>query len=368
VTAEATDDKIVLGGELRIGDAAAVWDKLRAIRPAEKARSLEIDLTNVAFIDGAIMSLLVDLRARLAECGIRAEIVGASERVKPLVHLYRGDEPPPSKRVVRPRRDNFVERIGRLTERAGLSLGHAVAFLGDMTAAVAGVAKKPRAFGWRSIGFLTERAGMDGIPIVLLLNFLVGFVMAYQSSRQLQLYGANIYVADVVGISVTRELAPLMTAIIMSGRSAASFAAELGTMSVSQEIDALRTMGFSPIPYLTLPRVLALAVAAPVLTLLGDVVGVVGGMVVAGTSLDVSPWGYVAELRSAVFAGDVWTGLVKSVAFATAIAFIGCQQGLATRGSAEGVGRSTTTTVVLSLFAIVVIDTLFTVLFRALGQ
>jgi phospholipid/cholesterol/gamma-HCH transport system permease protein len=212
------------------------------------------------------------------------------------------------------------------------------------------------------------RAGAEGVPIVLLLNFLVGFVMGFQSARQLQLYGANIYVADVVGISVTRELAPLMTAIIMSGRSGASFAAELGSMRVSEEIDALKTMGFAPAPYLILPRVVALALVAPVLTLLGDVVAMAGGAVVAVATLDVSARGYLAELRSAVGSSDIWTGLVKSFAFGIAIAFIGCQQGFATRGAAEGVGRSTTTTVVSCLFSIVLIDTVFTVFFQTLGK
>ncbi len=201
-----------------------------------------------------------------------------------------------------------------------------------------------------------------------MLNFLVGFVMAFQSARQLKLYGANVYVADVVGISVTRELAPLMTAIIMSGRSGAAFAAELGSMRVSEEIDALRTMGFAPAPYLILPRMVALAMVAPVLTLLADVVGVTGGMAVGVSSLDVSARGYLAELRTAVVASDVWTGLVKSVAFGTAIGFIGCEQGFSTRGAAEGVGRSTTTTVVACLFTIVIVDTVFTMLFRTFGK
>ncbi|HEU4726719.1 MAG TPA: ABC transporter permease, partial [Kofleriaceae bacterium] len=191
--------------------------------------------------------------------------------------------------------------------------------------------------------------------------------MAFQSANQLKLYGANVYVADVVGIAVTRELAPLMTAIIICGRSGAAFAAEIGTMRVSEEIDALRTMGFAPVPYLVVPRVLALAIAAPILALLGDLAAIVGGLVVAVTSMELTPRGYLNELRTAVVASDVWTGLVKSVVFGAAIAVIGCQQGLATRGAAAGVGRGTTATVVYCLFTLVVIDTLFTMLFRAVG-
>jgi phospholipid/cholesterol/gamma-HCH transport system permease protein len=232
---------------------------------------------------------------------------------------------------------------------------------------VSTVLRRPSAAGWQTLPSLVERAGADGIPIVVLLNFLVGFVMAFQSARQLELYGANLYVADVVGLSVTRELAPLMTGIIISGRSGAAYAAELGAMKVSEEIDALRTMGFGPTAYLILPRVVALALIAPILTLLGDVVGVLGGVVVGSSTLGVSPRGYLAELRTVMVPADVIGGLFKSVAFGVAIALIGCRQGFATTGGAAGVGRRTTSTVVLCLFTIVIADTLFTLVFRALG-
>jgi phospholipid/cholesterol/gamma-HCH transport system permease protein len=166
---------------------------------------------------------------------------------------------------------------------------------------------------------------------------------------------------------VTRELAPLMTAIIVSGRSGASFAAEIGTMRVGEEIDALRTLGLAPVRFLVLPRVVALALVTPALTMLGDVVGVLGGAAVGASSLGITPAAYLSELRTAVFPWDVITGLIKSFAFGIAIALIGCQQGFATRGGAAGVGDRTTATVVICLFMIVIIDTLFTVLFRVFG-
>lgn len=361
-----TDAGLKVVGELRMVDATPVWRTLRRLAGARTSGSFDIDLTDAAIVDGAIMSLLVELCATLSARNVRAEIVGASERLKPIVHLYRGDEPPLLR--ARTARTTAITRVGAATERFLEGLRRLLTFLGETTAAVRGFFGGPAPVNWRSIPTLMARAGADGVPIVLLLNFLVGFVMGFQSARQLKLYGANIYVADVVGISVTRELAPLMTAIIMSGRSGASFAAELGSMRVSEEIDALKTMGFAPAPYLILPRVAALALVAPVLTLLGDVVGVAGGAAVAVSSLEVSARGYLAELRTALVPSDIWTGLVKSVAFGIAIAFIGCQQGFATRGAAEGVGRSTTTTVVSCLFAIVIIDTIFTVFFQTLGK
>jgi phospholipid/cholesterol/gamma-HCH transport system permease protein len=357
---------LALSGELRMPDASRIWQEMRSIADKAKGPTLDIDLGGVEVLDGAVLSLLIELRDELAERGIRSEIVRASDRVQPLVHLYRADEPP---HVAVPHaREDLVSRLGRVVRRAVASLKKTVAFLGDIVGAAFGAVRHPRSVDWRSVPALVERAGPDGVLIVLLLNFLVGFVMAFQSARQLQNYGANIFVADVVGISVTRELAPLMTAIIMSGRSGAAFAAELGTMRVSEEIDALRTMGFAPAPFLILPRMVALALVAPVLTLLGDVVGVTGGAVVAASSLDVSPWGYLNELRTAIFPNDIWSGLVKSLAFGLVIAFIGCQQGFATRGAAAGVGRGTTATVVICLFTIVIVDTIFTVLFRMFGE
>jgi phospholipid/cholesterol/gamma-HCH transport system permease protein len=286
---------------------------------------MDLDVSGAEVIDGAIMPLLVETRASLASRGIACELVGASARLQPIAHLYGADRPS----ALRP-------QVRRGPTSGGLPL-------------------------------LIARAGTDGIPIVLVLNFLAGFVMAYQSTRPLELYGANVFVADIVGISITRELAPLMTAIIIAGRSGAGYAAELGTMRVSEEIDALRTMGIDPVAHLVLPRVATLVLVAPLLTLLGETVGVAGGVGVAVTSLDLTPEIYLHELRTAVVASDVWTGLIKSATFGAAIAIIGCRQGLAARGAAAGVGQSTTATVVQSLFAIVLLDTLFTMCFRVVG-
>src|SRR6185436_17700551 len=307
-----------------------IWRTLHRLA-AEPGPRLDLDLSGATAVDGTIMSLLVELRASLEARGARCELAGAPARLQPIVHLYHGDEPWLPRAVHR--RAGAIARLGRAAGAALERLRDGVGFAGDLAAALAALLGRPLAANWRSVPSLVERAGADGLPIVALLNFLLGFVMAFQTTRWLELYGANIYVADVVGISVTRELAPLMTAIIMSGRSGAAFAAELGTMRVSEEIDALRTMGFAPVPYLIIPRVVALALVAPVLTLLGDVVGALGGLAVGIASLELTPSGYLAELRTAVVTADVWTGLVGSGAFGMASALIGCQQGLATRGT-----------------------------------
>jgi phospholipid/cholesterol/gamma-HCH transport system permease protein len=214
---------------------------------------------------------------------------------------------------------------------------------------------------------MAERAGADGLPIALLLAFLVGLVMGFQGAIQLEQFGANIYVADLVAIALARELGPLMTAIIVAGRSGAAFAAELGTMRVSEEVDALTVLGLDPQRFLVFPRAIALVLVLPALTLFADAVGMLGGLVVGVLGLDLTPSAYLQETRSALDLWDVASGLLKSVVFAAAIAVIACERGLATRGGAEGVGRATTSAVVAGIFYIVVIDSLFTVAFHVLG-
>ena len=239
--------------------------------------------------------------------------------------------------------------------------------LGQLTASTAHVIKHPKSLNLRDVTLTMERAGADATPIVLLINFLMGFVMAYQSSAQLKPFGANIYVADLVGVSMTRELGPLMMAIIICGRSGAAFAAELGTMKVSEEVDALRTLGFLPLPFLVIPRMLGLILVAPVLVLLADAIGIVGGGLVAMLTLDIPPTSFLIQLQGAVKASDVISGVIKGMAFCGTIALISCQQGLATSGGAEGVGRRTTSAVVSILFALIVLDAVFTVALGALG-
>lgn len=221
---------------------------------------------------------------------------------------------------------------------------------------------------WADVGRLTERAGADGLPIIMLMSLLLGLILAFQAAVQLKQFGGNIFAADLVGISVTRELGPLVAAIIVAGRSGAAFAAEIGTMKVSEEIDALRTIHLSPFLFLVLPRVIALLVALPILSLVADVVAVAGGLVVGVTGLDLTPQAYWNETKQAVDLFDVFSGIGKSFAFAIAIASIGCWRGLGTSGGADGVGRATTSAVVTSLLALIVIDFAFTILFHAWGK
>lgn len=351
---------VALEGELRLAEAGPLWRSLTAAVDGG-GPPVRIDLARVTACDAGVLALLLALRERGGRRGVAVELTGADDRLRALIDLHVDAGATGGRRR---RAEGFVAHVGRATLEILGEMREIVAFLGRIVSSAGAVARRPATANWADVPAIVERAGADALPIVLLINALVGFVMAFQSARQLAAYGANIYVADLVGLSVTRELAPLMTAIILAGRSGAAFAAELGTMKVSEEIDALRTMGFGAVRHLVLPRVIGLILVAPVLTLLSDVVGIAGGMVVATADLGVGPTAYLNQTLRAVQPWDVQTGLLKSVLFGGTIALIACQQGFATSGGAAGVGKRTTSTVVASLFAIVVLDALVTFTIR----
>jgi phospholipid/cholesterol/gamma-HCH transport system permease protein len=260
-----------------------------------------------------------------------------------------------------------LDQVGLATLVVLGEFKNVLAFFGELILASGRVLRRPRLLNWRDLSHLVERAGADGVPVILLINLLVGMVMAFQAANQLKQYGANILVANLIGISVTRELGPLITAIVVGGRTGAAYAAELGTMRVNEEIDALRTMGLGPMRFLVLPRILTLCLVMPLLVLLADAVGVTGGLIVGVISLDLTATAYLEQTGKVVKLWDLGTGVLKSVPFGAVIALIACQQGLATDGGAEGVGRRTTAAVVITLFVLILLDAVFTMFFRAVG-
>jgi len=207
------------------------------------------------------------------------------------------------------------------------------------------------------------RIGYESVPIVCTIAFFVGLILAMQSAYQLKKFGATIFVADLVGVSIIRELGPLLTAIIVAGRSGSAIAAEIGTMKVGEELDALRTMGLNPTYFLVVPRTLALLIVLPCLTVLADLIGVFGGYLLSMITLDFTTIRYFNQTATALTMKDLITGLVKSGFFALIIAMVGSYEGFSTEGGASGVGRSTTASVVVSIFLIIAADVFFTALF-----
>ncbi len=354
-----------LEGALAFVDGGRLWAELLEKLPCGAQEAIRFDLSGLASIDGGAMALLVQIKWDLETAGVRCVFDGAADAVERILALYEGDAGPA------PRSPHVhVGVFASVGNRTVAALGDArvfLSFVGGMVLAVGGVLRRPRTGNWHDVAPIMTRTGADAVPIVVLVTFLIGFVMAFQSAVQLKQFGANIYVANLVALSITRELGPLMTAIIVCGRSGAAFAAELGTMSVSEEIDALRTMGLGPLRFLVFPRILSLFLVLPVLTLLGDFVGIFGGLLVGVVNLDLTATAYVNQTVRALDLWDVSQGLIKAGVFGLAIGFISCAQGIATTGGAEGVGRRTTMAVVKSLFALILLDAAFTLTFHELG-
>jgi phospholipid/cholesterol/gamma-HCH transport system permease protein len=238
-----------------------------------------------------------------------------------------------------------------------------MAFLGDLLMALVRSLFHPRAVRWEDVFFYMKRAGVEGLPIVGLINFLLGLIIAFMSSLQLKQFGANIYVASLVGVAMVTELGPIMTAIIVAGRSGSAFAAEIGTMKVNEEVDALVSMGFNPTQFLAIPKVLAAMLVVPVLTLYADFFGIGGGLVVGVLGLDLTVFTYVQETMKVITVASIVKSLIKSTVFAVLISGIGCQRGFQVRGGAEAVGSATTSAVVAAIFLIIVTDSSFAILF-----
>jgi len=261
-----------------------------------------------------------------------------------------------------------------MLERIGLGAADAfeqslalLAFVGECALALAACIAQPSRMRWRPILFNIRSAGFDALPVVALLSFLLGVVIAYQGADQLRQYGANIFVADLVGLSMLREFSPLIVAIILAGRSGSAYAAQIGTMAVTEEIDAMRTLGIPPLDVLVLPKLLALLVVLPLLTVFADVIGVLGGMVMARAQLGVGYSEFLERFVQAVSVTAYLIGVCKAPVFAAIIAVVGCFQGFRTRGGADSVGRQTTRSVVQAIVLVIVADALFSIAFSALG-
>ena len=360
-TAEHGTVRLRLSGVLTVDDAEGLREDLRRLtRPLEQGSVARLDLSGVQSADGAAIAVLMQYQAELKSHEVTVELLGANSAIEELLDVFSGGAPRVS--GVRKHGATLEERLARIGRRA-VHLARDVqgwfGFLGASFVAAVAVFRRPRAQNWRAVAPLMERAGAGAAPIVIIVNFFVGVVAAYEYGLAAAPLGATIYVPNFVGLSITRELGPLMTAIVVAGRTGARFTAELGSTRVSEEIDALRALGLDPIGFLVLPRMLAIVLTLPLLALMADGAGIAGGLAVAVLSLGMSGPEYLRQLQGAVSMHDVVFGVSKSAAFGLAIAFIACRQGLSAMGGVTGVARRTAATVVSILLATVFIDALF---------
>jgi phospholipid/cholesterol/gamma-HCH transport system permease protein len=355
-----------LGGRLDAHTVSDIWNEALNGLGAHTGRPVRIDTAAVEYCDGAGVALLMDLlrQQRSPEAGV--SLGETPEAVQRMLAPFQAQDFAGGFEASRPVRPGLRRRLANGLYELGLHLHQQVAFIGEATAALVHAARHPRQVRWRDALDIAQEAGANALPIVMLIAFLMGVILAYQSAVAMRQFGAEIFVANLVALSLFRELGPLMTAIILAGRSGAAFAAEIGTMKVNEEINALTTMGLDPVRFLVVTRVLAAVAVMPLLTIVADLVGLVGGAIVMLT-FDVPLVTYFNQVTNAVSLGDFLGGLFKATVFGFLVAGVGCLRGLETRSGAAAVGISTTRAVVSAIILIVMADGLFAVMYFHLG-
>lgn len=342
--------------------AAAVERVNQAPTPA--APEIALDASQIDALDTAGAWLLQRLRLQLEADGRAVVIEGLNPQFADLYERVRelGEVESP-----RAGRLGHLGTVGHRTLSALEQLFAFLSFFGAVMARMGRLLLQPWRIRWRSVGADLHASGATALGIIGLLSFLMGVVFAYQGAVQLRAFGASIYIADLIGLSMTRELGPLLAAIIVAGRTGSAYTAQIGTMKVTEEVAALRTIGIEPVELLVIPKVIALCIALPLLAVFADIMGILGGMILAKAQLGLGFTPFLDRLNEAVSLRSFLIGVGKAPVFALIIAMIGCFQGFRVRGSAASVGHHTTISVVQSIFLVIVADAQFSVIFSWLG-
>jgi len=354
---------IECAGEWTLYLSDRIEKEIRKVTPPRKQRCI-IDFHKVGTFDSAGILLLLGLRESLRESGCETRIEGLNEQQTKMFRLV--EKSFDKKRLPR-RREGLLHRIGKSAVMEGVVVRQFFAFIGELSASVIRLAARPRDFRYRETIYHIEKSGFDALFIIALTSILVGLVIAYQSLVQLVQFGADIYVVDAIGIAITRELGPMITAIVIAGRSASSYTAEIGTMKITEEINAMRTMGFDPFFFLVIPRIIALMIAMPLVIFFADVTGILGGMLATKAQVDISYTFFLERLQEVLEAKHYILGIVKGPFFALIIAATGCFHGFRVTNDTESIGIETTASVVHAIFFVIACDALFSVIYTELG-
>lgn len=358
---------IATGGRWTLDAVETLTTQLSVVNLAGPAKA-RLDLSAVDALDTAGAWILFRLGRRLEQAGITVELTGATPAQQAL--LERMALPPERAALARPGMgplQALIERTGAGAIQNFREARDLLGFFGLTVITLARAIINPRRLRFTSFVVHLERIGINALPIVGLLSFLIGVVLAFQGADQLRQFGAEIFTVNLLGVSVLREIGILMTAIMVAGRSGSAFTAEIGTMKVNEEVDAMTVLGLDPMEVLVLPRLLALIVALPLLGFYADMMGLLGGAIMTVVVLDISVPQFVTQLHNAISLNTLLVGLVKAPVFAFLIGMVGCYEGLKVQGSAESVGRMTTASVVESIFLVIVADAIFSIVFSAVG-
>jgi phospholipid/cholesterol/gamma-HCH transport system permease protein len=319
-----------------------------------------IDLTKITFLDTAAALFIQNISTTSTTVLVENKNI---EDTLELIKHYASDRETLSVE----KKESFLAQTGKIFYDYYLGFLQFMEFLGILFATKIHYLKSLRNIRYKEIAFEINESAIKALGIISLTSFLIGLVVAYQSAYQLKIYGANIFIVDMLGISILRELAPLITAIVIAGRSGSAFTAQIGAMKITQELDAMRTMGFDPYVFLVMPRIIALMLAMPILIFVADIMGMIGGMIVANIDLKITSDLFVDRFNEVIAAKHLFIGLIKGPFFAFLIASIGIYRGLRVKDDTQSIGFNTTKSVVESIFAVIVCDAIFSIAFTNLG-
>lgn len=349
---------LVLSGPLLHSTVPDIWKSCRKVVEKSKASTLIIDADKVSDCDGAGIGLLTDLLETAENNNTQSDIINLKSEFEPLFQRYR--QSPGTTEHPRPQEIGPVASLGKLVHDFFVDLHGQISFLGHFLSTSLYLITQPQRFRWNDFLRTVELAGVRGVEIVALLGFLFGLIMAFSSAMPLKQFGVEVYVSDLVAIALVRVLGPFITAIIVAGRTGSAFAAEIGTMKVNNEIDALKVMNLDPITFLVIPRTLATTLVTPLLAIVANLLGLIGcGLVIL--SLGYPLVVYMSHIHSILTVPDVLVGLSKALVYGWLVGMIGCMRGLQTQLGAGAVGIATTRAVVTAIIALVIMEGIFSV-------
>lgn len=353
--------QVRLVGRLDYAGAGALYKQITA-RLGAAPGHVRIDLTELEYIDDAGALILSDTRELIVERSGVCDIANPRPHVARMLDLFREQAASSDAATTIRKPPNAIVRLGAGFIQSLQDAHFIVAFLGDLAVSLLAVLRRPARLRLNETIEQMQKTGVDALPIVGLISFLLGLIMAFMSALQLKQFGANVFVASLVALAMVSELGPIMTAIVVAGRSGSAYAAEIGTMKISEEIDALIVMGFDPVLFLAVPRVLAAVFVVPLLVIFSNLFAITGGMLVGFFMLDLTPRTYLDATFKALSVFEIFWGLGKSAVFAFVIAWVSCVRGFEARGGASAVGNAATSAVVTSIFLIILLDSLMAVL------
>jgi phospholipid/cholesterol/gamma-HCH transport system permease protein len=348
-----------LSGRLALDNLSLLTAEIQAQMRQMSPAGLTVDLAGVEYLDSAGALALVQLESESRDRSIPCRFINMTEAARRIMDLIDPEALARPALIPAVRSSGLLEQVGEASQRIFNDFVQILTFLGELLTALGSALLNPRSVRWDDVLFYMKRAGVDGLPIVGLIGLLLGLIIAFMTSLQLKQFGANIYVASLLAVAMVEELGPIMTAILVAGRSGSAFAAEIGTMKVNEEVDALVTMGFDPVRFLAVPKVLASMIVVPLLTIYAILSGLLGGLIIGVLGLDLTVYSYVTETQRSIELFDLVSSLIKAAVFAMLVAGIGCQRGFQVRGGAEAVGSATTSAVVAGIFLIIVTDSAF---------